>query len=58
MYMALIDDMLKDPTKDHVWLPRGNYMVSQAVNEYLKPLYAGRCVMRKEMKDKEMLFKV
>ena len=57
MYMALIDEMLADPTKDHTWLPRCNYMVTQAVYEYLVPLYAGRCVMRKELKDKEMLFK-
>jgi len=58
MYMALIDEMLADPTKDHTWLPRCNYMVTQAVYEYLVPLYAGRCVMRKELKEKEMLFKV
>ena len=36
MYIVLIEEMMKDEEKDHIWLPSGNYLIGEAVREWVK----------------------
>ena len=36
MYIALIEEMMKNEEKDHVWLPSGNYLIGEAVREWVE----------------------